>query len=137
EREARETFPAELLRTWGKRDPIGLYEEYLKEEGRTARELETVEADVTTAVEQAAEQAVASREQLPGGESARFGVYARNGREEGEMERLMLVMWVVTGCSPRAPTGGRGGGGGGGADSIPIAGPVLYVPAGFTDNFFA
>ncbi len=80
EREARETFPAELFRTWGKRDPIGLYEEYLKEEGRTARELETVEADVTTAVEQAAEQAVASREQLPGGESARFGVYARNGR---------------------------------------------------------
>src|SRR5881296_2339008 len=80
EREARETFPDALFQTWGKRDPIGLYEEYLKEEGRTARELETVEADVTTAVEQAAEQAVASREQLPGGESARFGVYARNGR---------------------------------------------------------
>src|SRR5207249_1138551 len=31
------------------------------------------------------------------------------------MERLMLVMWVVTGCSARAPTGGGGGGGGGGA----------------------
>src|SRR5207249_3275269 len=53
------------------------------------------------------------------------------------MERLMLVMWVVTGCSPRAPTGGGGGGGGGGGDSIPIAGHVLYVPAGFTVNIFA
>src|SRR5436309_2175588 len=53
------------------------------------------------------------------------------------MERLMLVMWVVTGCSPRAPTGGGGGGGGGGGDSIPIAGHVLYVPAGFTVNSFA
>src|SRR6266487_1341773 len=52
------------------------------------------------------------------------------------MERLILVIWMVTGCSPRAPTGG-GGGGGGGGDSIPIAGHVLYVPAGFTVNSFA
>src|SRR5437773_10347919 len=49
----------------------------------------------------------------------------------------MLVMWVVTGCSRRAPRGGGGGGGGGGGDSIPIAGHVLYVPAGFTVNIFA
>src|SRR5437867_13254172 len=46
-------------------------------------------------------------------------------------------MGVVTGCSPRAPRGGGGGGGGGGGDSIPIAGHVLYVPAGFTVNIFA
>src|SRR5438093_10097075 len=53
------------------------------------------------------------------------------------MVRFRLVMWVVTGCSPRAPTGGGGGGGGGGGDSIPIAGHVLYVSAGFTVNIFA
>src|SRR6266516_1416596 len=52
------------------------------------------------------------------------------------MERLILVILMVTGCSPRAPTGG-GGGGGGGGDSIPIAGHVPYVPAGFTVNSFA
>src|SRR2546422_7854387 len=40
-------FPYTTLfrsRTWGRRDPIGLYEEYLKEEGRTSRELEEVES---------------------------------------------------------------------------------------------
>src|SRR5262249_3461841 len=44
EREARATFPSELFEAWGKRDPIGLYEEYLKETGRSASELEAVEA---------------------------------------------------------------------------------------------
>ncbi|HYK83570.1 MAG TPA: thiamine pyrophosphate-dependent dehydrogenase E1 component subunit alpha [Gemmatimonadales bacterium] len=80
EREARETFPAELFREWGKRDPIGLYEEYLKEEGRTVRQLETVEAAVTAEVERAAEEALASRAHMPAGESALVGVYAPSGR---------------------------------------------------------
>jgi TPP-dependent pyruvate/acetoin dehydrogenase alpha subunit len=79
EHEARETFPDDLFKTWGKRDPIGLYEEYLKEEGRTAEELEEVEATVTAQVERAAVEAVASRESMPPGESALSGVYASNG----------------------------------------------------------
>jgi TPP-dependent pyruvate/acetoin dehydrogenase alpha subunit len=79
EREARETFPAELFTTWGKRDPIGQYEEYLKEEGVKAKQLAEVEADVTAQVEKAAEQAIASREKMPKAESALDGVYA-NGR---------------------------------------------------------
>src|SRR5207249_9938504 len=54
EREARETFPDELFKTWGRRDPIGLYEEYLKEEGVTVQRLEQVEAEVTAEVEAAA-----------------------------------------------------------------------------------
>ena len=79
EREARETFPAELFQTWGKRDPIGQYEEYLKEEGLKATELAEVEAEMTAAVAKAAEEAIASREKMPKAESALDGVYA-NGR---------------------------------------------------------
>jgi pyruvate dehydrogenase E1 component alpha subunit/2-oxoisovalerate dehydrogenase E1 component alpha subunit len=79
EREARETFPAELFKTWGKRDPIGLYEEYLKEEGVKEKQLEEIEAEVTAVVARAAEEAIASREKMPKGETALKGVYA-NGR---------------------------------------------------------
>ncbi len=79
EREARETFPAELFARWGKRDPIGLYEEYLQEEGVKAKRLGELEAEVTAQVERAAEDAIASRERMPKGESALDGVYA-NGR---------------------------------------------------------
>jgi pyruvate dehydrogenase E1 component alpha subunit/2-oxoisovalerate dehydrogenase E1 component alpha subunit len=79
EREARETFPAELFATWGKRDPIGLYEEYLKEEGVKAKQLAEIEAEVTAEVAKAAEEAIASREKMPKGETALKGVYA-NGR---------------------------------------------------------
>ncbi len=76
EREARDTFPAELFRTWGKRDPVGLYEEYLKEEGVKAKQLAEIEAEVTATVERAAQDAIASREKMPPGESALKGVYA-------------------------------------------------------------
>jgi pyruvate dehydrogenase E1 component alpha subunit/2-oxoisovalerate dehydrogenase E1 component alpha subunit len=79
EREARATLPADLFATWGKRDPIGLYEEYLKEEGVKAKRLGEVEAEVSAEVERAAEAAIASREKMPKGESALDGVYA-NGR---------------------------------------------------------
>jgi pyruvate dehydrogenase E1 component alpha subunit/2-oxoisovalerate dehydrogenase E1 component alpha subunit len=79
EREARETFPAELFERWGKRDPIGLCEEYLKEEGVGEAALADVEREITAAVEQAAEAALASRERMPAGESALHGVYANGG----------------------------------------------------------
>jgi len=79
EREARETFPAELFKTWGKRDPVGLYEEYLREEGVKAKQLSEVEAEVTELVAKAAEEAIASREKMPKGESALGRVYA-NGQ---------------------------------------------------------
>ena len=79
EREARETLPAELFGKWGKRDPIGLYEEYLKEEGVSAKALGQVEAEVTEQVERAASEALASRAVMPKAETALKGVYA-NGR---------------------------------------------------------
>jgi pyruvate dehydrogenase E1 component alpha subunit/2-oxoisovalerate dehydrogenase E1 component alpha subunit len=77
EREARATFPAEWFTAWGKRDPIGLYEEYLKEEGHAAAELAEVEAAVAAEVEQAAADALRSRERMPPGASALEGVYAQ------------------------------------------------------------
>ncbi len=80
EREARETFPDKLFKEWGKRDPIGLYEAYLKQEGWTEKELTAVEDEVTAEVERAAEEALKSREKMPSGESALLGVYAKNGR---------------------------------------------------------
>ncbi|MGH7547910.1 MAG: thiamine pyrophosphate-dependent dehydrogenase E1 component subunit alpha [Gemmatimonadales bacterium] len=79
EREARETFPAELFQSWGRRDPIGLYEEFLKQEGVAVQRLEEAEAEVTLQVEQAAEEALASRVNMPPGESALSGVYAEGG----------------------------------------------------------
>ena len=77
EREARETFPAELFRTWGNRDPVGLYEEYLKEEGISAKVLAEQEADISEQVERAAAAALASREKMPEGAKALEGVYER------------------------------------------------------------
>jgi pyruvate dehydrogenase E1 component alpha subunit len=75
EREARETFAAELFEHWGKRDPIGLYEEYLKGEGVTAEQLKKIEAEVEAEVEQAALDALADKEKLPEPASALLGVY--------------------------------------------------------------
>ncbi|HEX4574687.1 MAG TPA: thiamine pyrophosphate-dependent dehydrogenase E1 component subunit alpha [Gemmatimonadales bacterium] len=80
EREARETFPPALFEAWGQRDPIGLYEAYLKEEGVTGTQLEEVEREVTAEVERAAEQALGSRAAMPPGASALPGVYAPSGR---------------------------------------------------------
>ncbi|HET7296776.1 MAG TPA: thiamine pyrophosphate-dependent dehydrogenase E1 component subunit alpha [Gemmatimonadales bacterium] len=79
EREARETVPDELFKTWGRRDPIGLYEEYLKEEGVPSARLAEVEAEVSAEVERAAEEAVRSRDAMPPGSSALEGVYAEQG----------------------------------------------------------
>jgi TPP-dependent pyruvate/acetoin dehydrogenase alpha subunit len=76
EREARETFPASLFAEWGKRDPIGQYEEYLKEDGWTEQQLGAVEAEVTVEIERAEQEAVGSRENMPVGESALRGVFA-------------------------------------------------------------
>jgi len=76
EREARATFPAALFSFWGQRDPIGLFEEYLKEEGLTVAQLEGIEATATAEVEAAAAAALESRDHLPDPRSALSGVYA-------------------------------------------------------------
>lgn len=77
EQDARRMIPAEVYAQWGQRDPIGLYEEYLKGEGVAPDRLEAVEAEVTTEIDQAGEEALASREaNMPPPASAVDGVYA-------------------------------------------------------------
>jgi TPP-dependent pyruvate/acetoin dehydrogenase alpha subunit len=77
EREARALFDAETFQRWGKRDPVGCYEEWLVGEGFDRARLEEIEAKVTAEVDAAAEEAIASREgNMPVAESAVVGVYA-------------------------------------------------------------
>ncbi|MBB4636780.1 thiamine pyrophosphate-dependent dehydrogenase E1 component subunit alpha [Longimicrobium terrae] len=77
EREARELFDAGLFASWGRRDPVGLYEAWLMENGIGADVLERIEARVTAEIDQAAEEALRSRESaMPVPESAVTGVYA-------------------------------------------------------------
>jgi len=77
EQEARVVLPAELFAHWGQRDPIGLYEEWLKGRGIAAARLAELEEGVTAEVERGAEEALTSRQtRVPKGESAVEGVYA-------------------------------------------------------------
>jgi TPP-dependent pyruvate/acetoin dehydrogenase alpha subunit len=61
EREARTTFSPQLFATWGRRDPVGLYEEYLVRQGFDRMDLAAIEQDATDLVERAAEVALESR----------------------------------------------------------------------------
>lgn len=88
-REARETFPDELFRRWGRRDPVGLYEAWLAASGvdlggrdgatleeRNRARLERVEEEVRQEVDAAAEEALASRrDRMPEPAAARGRVY--------------------------------------------------------------
>jgi len=76
EQEARALIPPETFACWGQRDPIGLYEEFLKRDGVTEAELETAEAEVTAEVDRAADEALESRRSnMPPPESALDGIY--------------------------------------------------------------
>lgn len=88
EREARETFAAELFEHWGRRDPVGLFEAYLLDRGVTMGELEAVEEEGRQAVDAAAERALASRAQLPPPESALFPGISEGGVLHGLRGRL-------------------------------------------------
>ena len=78
EREARETFPAEWFAEWGRRDPVGLYEEHLKGHGIPTTRLAEVEEQVEGEILQAEGEALESREKaVPAGETALGGVYAQ------------------------------------------------------------
>jgi TPP-dependent pyruvate/acetoin dehydrogenase alpha subunit len=73
EQEARTLFPAEIFAHWGKRDPIGCYEEWLLESGKKGPSggrirrstLESVEEKVIQEVDAAAEEALGCREEHP------------------------------------------------------------------------
>jgi TPP-dependent pyruvate/acetoin dehydrogenase alpha subunit len=63
EAEARRTFDSELFTRWGRRDPIGLFEEWLVTEGMSRDSLAEIEAGVTAEVETAAEHALVRRDE--------------------------------------------------------------------------
>ncbi|MEX0692662.1 MAG: thiamine pyrophosphate-dependent dehydrogenase E1 component subunit alpha [Gemmatimonadales bacterium] len=77
EHEARVVLPSELFAQWGARDPIGLYEAFLLEEGFEASALTQVEETAIAEVDRAAEEALESkRSRMPAPESAVTGVHA-------------------------------------------------------------
>jgi 2-oxoisovalerate dehydrogenase E1 component len=89
EAEARETFAPDLFAEWGRRDPIGLYEEYLIGAGMERDRLERIEADVLEQVEAAAEAALHDRDaRAPAAATAEFEGISDGVRQPGLAARL-------------------------------------------------
>jgi TPP-dependent pyruvate/acetoin dehydrogenase alpha subunit len=88
EREARETFAPELFASWGKRDPVGLYEAWLEGEGIDRSRLEAIEARVVEEVDAAADEALRSRDTaMPSPEAAILDVYGPGVDVPGRPQR--------------------------------------------------
>lgn len=88
EREARDAFPPEWFREWGRRDPVGLFEAYLARQGVTEEEMAAIEKDATDAVEAAAELARSSKDRLPDPRHALYEGYSLDGVLEPLRARL-------------------------------------------------
>lgn len=89
EAEARRTFAPELFEYWGKRDPIGLYEEYLAARGIARETLAAIEALVIEEVDAAAERAAAARtEALPKPAAAELPGVSAGVRQPGLAFRM-------------------------------------------------
>jgi TPP-dependent pyruvate/acetoin dehydrogenase alpha subunit len=89
EAEARRTFPAELFEAWGRRDPVGLYEEYLVGRGVGRDRLAEVEQEVTTEVEAVAEQVRGERaDHMPAAASAELEGFSAGVRQPGLAGRV-------------------------------------------------
>ena len=77
EAEARALFAPSVFEYWGRRDPIGLYESWLKTAGVPRKTLEQTEEQVAAELTLAERAALASRENnMPEAESVIEGVYA-------------------------------------------------------------
>ncbi|MXV95743.1 MAG: thiamine pyrophosphate-dependent dehydrogenase E1 component subunit alpha [Gemmatimonadetes bacterium] len=88
EQEARDTFPAELFVHWGRRDPVGLFEAWLIDEGIPAETIKGVEASADRAVREAADRALSSRDKLPEPDWALFEGFSEGGALHGLAHRL-------------------------------------------------
>jgi 2-oxoisovalerate dehydrogenase E1 component len=76
EREAREAFDEELFAAWGQRDPVGLFEAWLEAQGVEPAVLEEIEKEVTIEMDQAADEALESRDQIPPPEQALYSGFS-------------------------------------------------------------
>jgi len=88
EREARATFDDDLFAEWGRRDPIGLFEAYVVTRGVELSILTSIEAEVTTEMDQAAEEALESRDRIPPPEQALYGGFSEGDSLVGLSGRL-------------------------------------------------
>lgn len=89
EAEARSTFPSSLFEHWGRRDPIGMYEEYLIGEGVERARLEAMEEEISTQVDAAADAALANRDaKMPIAASAEYEGISAGMRQPGIAARL-------------------------------------------------
>ena len=89
EAEARRTFAAELFEHWGKRDPIGLYEEWLVTRGIARERLTQIEDAVIAEVDAAAETAAQARATaLPEPAEAELAGVSAGVRQPGLAQRL-------------------------------------------------
>lgn len=88
EKEARDTFPAELFVHWGRRDPVGLFEAWLLDEGIPAETITEVETSADRAVREAAERALSSCDKLPEPDWALFEGFSEGGALHGLARRL-------------------------------------------------
>jgi pyruvate dehydrogenase E1 component alpha subunit/2-oxoisovalerate dehydrogenase E1 component alpha subunit len=77
ESEARQICAPELFEHWGRRDPIGMYEAYLKRQGVPDSTLEGIEETTIQEIERAEREALSSREnKMPKPETVTRRVYA-------------------------------------------------------------
>ncbi|MBR9990380.1 MAG: thiamine pyrophosphate-dependent dehydrogenase E1 component subunit alpha [Gemmatimonadetes bacterium] len=89
EAEARKTFGADLFERWGRRDPIGLYEEHLVQQGITRDRLGAVEEQVTQEVDAAAEAALEDRDgRSPAPAGAEYDGISAGVRQPGLAARM-------------------------------------------------
>jgi TPP-dependent pyruvate/acetoin dehydrogenase alpha subunit len=89
EAEARSTFAASLFEHWGRRDPIGLYEEYLVAQGITRDRLEDVETEITREMDDAAEAALEDRNaRAPAPADAEYDGISAGVRQPGLAGRI-------------------------------------------------
>jgi TPP-dependent pyruvate/acetoin dehydrogenase alpha subunit len=89
EAEARRTFAPDLFAYWGKRDPIGLFEEYLVAHDVERGQLEAIEQRVIAEVDAAAESAAAARTTtLPKPEAAELAGISAGTRQPGLAHRI-------------------------------------------------
>ena len=89
EAEARATFDPSLFAHWSRRDPIGLYEEYLVRQGIARTELERIEEETAQEVDAAAEAALEDRnDSMPAPESAEYDGISAGVRQPGLVARI-------------------------------------------------
>jgi len=90
EREARETFPAELFAEWGRRDPIGLFEIYLLNHGVALATLDAIDREVTEEMDRAAAEALESKHLVPAPELALYEGFSAGSPLVGLEGRLTV-----------------------------------------------